>query len=97
MWPVLPAGKGTYHEAEAVGIDPVARTLACRYNKPSRRGPEDHVFELPYDVLVVAVGAIQNDFHTPGVKEHAYFLKVRHPREHAGAVRFLEAVLPSSR
>ncbi len=32
-------------------------------------------FELPYDHLVVAVGAINNTFGTPGVYENCFFLK----------------------
>jgi len=32
-------------------------------------------FELDYDVLVVAVGAENNTFNTPGVDSHAHFLK----------------------
>lgn len=32
-------------------------------------------FELPYDYLVVSVGATSNTFGTPGVKEHCIFLK----------------------
>ncbi|CAM9508288.1 unnamed protein product, partial [Discosporangium mesarthrocarpum] len=32
-------------------------------------------FELPYDYLVVAVGATSNTYNTPGVKEHCIFLK----------------------
>ena len=31
--------------------------------------------QIPYDVLIVAVGAVNNTFHTPGVREHAFFLK----------------------
>ncbi len=37
---------------------------------------KEHHFELPYDVLIVAVGAINNTFDTPGVEQHAFFLKV---------------------
>jgi len=33
------------------------------------------VVQIPYDVLIVAVGAVNNTFHTPGVREHAFFLK----------------------
>ncbi len=29
---------------------------------------------LPYDILVIAVGGVTNDFGIPGVKENAYFL-----------------------
>lgn len=32
-------------------------------------------FELPYDYLVVSVGATTNTFNTPGVREHCIFLK----------------------
>ncbi|CAN0121050.1 unnamed protein product, partial [Ectocarpus sp. 8 AP-2014] len=32
-------------------------------------------FELPYDYLVVSVGATTNTFNTPGVMEHCIFLK----------------------
>ncbi len=34
------------------------------------------VFEVPYDVLIVGVGAINNTFNIPGVEQHCYFLKV---------------------
>lgn len=37
----------------------------------------DHQFEVPYDILVFAVGAINNTFNIPGVQENAFFLKVR--------------------
>ncbi len=29
-------GKGVYHEAECVDVDPERKVLHCRYNKPSR-------------------------------------------------------------
>ncbi len=35
----------------------------------------NNVVQIPYDVLIVAVGAVNNTFHTPGVREHAFFLK----------------------
>jgi NADH:ubiquinone reductase (non-electrogenic) len=31
---------------------------------------------MDYDVLIVAMGAKSNTFNTPGVEEHAHFLKV---------------------
>uniref|UniRef100_A0A7S0L5Z8 NADH:ubiquinone reductase (non-electrogenic) n=1 Tax=Coccolithus braarudii TaxID=221442 RepID=A0A7S0L5Z8_9EUKA len=37
-------------------------------------GPCD-AFRVDYDKLVIAVGATSNTFNTPGVKEHAVFLK----------------------
>lgn len=30
--------------------------------------------ELPYDYLVLAIGSVSNDFGTPGVADHCYFL-----------------------
>lgn len=33
-------------------------------------------FQIPYDKLVIAVGAYSQTFGIPGVKEHASFLKV---------------------
>ena len=29
-------GKGKYHEAECLAVDPERKVLRCRYNKPSR-------------------------------------------------------------
>lgn len=31
--------------------------------------------ELPYDYLILAAGAVYNDFGIPGVREHSFFLK----------------------
>lgn len=62
-------------EAECIDIDPVKKTVRCKEVFPVQRsvGAE---FELPYDDLVVAVGAETNTFNTPGVKENCHFLKV---------------------
>lgn len=68
-------GRGTYLQAECLDVDPRTKTLHCKYNKPSRGSPREHEFELPYDILVCAVGAISNTFNTPGVQDHAFFLK----------------------
>lgn len=42
----------------------------------SREQGNPDTFSLEYDRLVIGVGADTNDFGIPGVKEHAYFLKV---------------------
>lgn len=58
-----------FYHAEVVGIDTAGNTVACI-------GVADkHEFEVGYDVLVVAVGAVSNSFGVPGVAEHAMFLK----------------------
>ncbi len=36
---------------------------------------DNHVFDISYDILVIAVGAISNTFGVPGVAEFALFLK----------------------
>lgn len=43
---------------------------------------------VKYDHLVIAIGSISNDFNTPGVKEHCYFLD-----SHKQAERFQRALL----
>ncbi|GAA6030348.1 hypothetical protein JCM8097_009061 [Rhodosporidiobolus ruineniae] len=42
---------------------------------PASSFPGYKPFEMQYDKLVIAVGAYSQTFNTPGVKEHAYFLK----------------------
>jgi NADH dehydrogenase len=44
--------------------------------------------ELAYDILVLAVGSVSNDFGTPGIAEHSYFLD-----SHQQAERFHRALL----
>ncbi len=49
--------------------------------------PERHI---QYDKLVIAIGSVSNDFNTPGVKDHCYFLD-----SHQQADRFHHALLDS--
>jgi len=44
--------------------------------------------QLTYDTLVMAVGSVSNDFGTPGIAEHSYFLD-----SHEQASRFHRALL----
>jgi NADH:ubiquinone reductase (non-electrogenic) len=72
-------------EAECSGVDPKAKTLTlCTKtngdSKSSSRVVQDSAksrpdFTMAYDKLVVAVGAENNTFNTPGVHQHAHFLK----------------------
>ncbi len=58
-----------YFQAEGIDINTSAKTLTCR-------GVTDgHVFDVAYDILVIAVGAVSNTFGVPGVAENAMFLK----------------------
>jgi NADH dehydrogenase len=61
------------------GLSPIAEHTA-----PSKAQREEHrkeqtqkgrVFDLTYDKLIVGVGCYSQTFGTPGVKEHAFFLK----------------------
>ncbi|HVZ40306.1 MAG TPA: FAD-dependent oxidoreductase [Candidatus Kapabacteria bacterium] len=56
-------------QASCTAIDPDGRTVTCRATE------KDSVFTLPYDMLLISVGAWNNTFGVPGVREHAFFLK----------------------
>ncbi|KAI8615099.1 NDE1, mitochondrial external NADH dehydrogenase, partial [Chytriomyces sp. MP71] len=73
-----------HFEAEANAIDLVNRTVKCvsalrggQLDQASGRSPEDvdDRFEVPFDSLLIATGAVSNTFGIPGVNEHALFLK----------------------
>lgn len=62
-----------FYEAEATKIDPVNKTvLIDDISDVKGSSSSTHV---PYDKLVVAVGAENATFGIPGVKEHSCFLK----------------------
>lgn len=79
--PVRTARQGVeYIQATCTSIDPVDRTVSC----VSVEGKAQ--FDLPYDTLIIAIGARNNTFGIPGVEEHALFLRelsdARAIREH---------------
>ena len=47
---------------------------------------------IPYDILVIAVGSVSNDFNVPGVQQHCHFLDTTQQAE-AFQTRLLEAYL----
>ena len=58
-----------YLHASCIGILPKRKTIRCV-------GALDDVpFDLYYDVLVIAVGAINSTYGVPGVERHAMFLR----------------------
>ncbi|AET40450.1 uncharacterized protein Ecym_6047 [Eremothecium cymbalariae DBVPG len=65
-------GKVVYYEAEALDVDPKDKTVRIR---SVEKGEHSYEKELKYDYLVVGVGAQPTTFGTPGVYEHASFLK----------------------
>lgn len=74
--------------ARAVGLDAAGKRLRCRAADPDRPGEPATEFDLAYDVLFLAPGAVNATFGVPGVAEHAHFLK-----EIADARRIRERVL----
>jgi len=60
-------------EGDCTEIDPISQTITVEDN--SEIVGECSKQKLPYDYLVVAVGAENATFNIPGVKEHACFLK----------------------
>lgn len=62
-----------FYEAEATKIDPDNKVI-CIDDRSDIKGATSKT-EVPYDMLVVSVGAENATFGIPGVKEHACFLK----------------------
>jgi len=63
----------TYYEAEATSIDP-DRKVVMMVDNSDVKG-DTAATEVPYDMLVVGVGAENATFGIPGVREHSCFLK----------------------
>ena len=61
--------KVAFHEAEVEGIDLAARTVTVAH------GVTRHTHELPFDHLVLALGAVTNFRGLPGVAGHALTFK----------------------
>lgn len=60
-----------FHLSYATGLDTERQVVQC----VSSLDPAKE-YEVSYDILVIGIGAVPNDFNVPGVKEHAFFLKV---------------------
>ncbi len=65
----------TYLQAAATYIDPSDQTVTCCRSEPLgskefQPGAANTPFRIPYDYLVVAVGATANTFNTPGVQDN---------------------------
>ncbi|KAJ2654018.1 NADH:ubiquinone oxidoreductase, partial [Coemansia sp. RSA 1200] len=62
--------------AECTDLDAGAKELTLTRKTSDEDGADQHdTFKLKYDYLVVGVGGTVNTFGTPGVEEHACFLK----------------------
>lgn len=61
-----------YYEAEASSVDPERKVVRIVDNAHGKTGAET---EIPYDMLVIGVGAENATFGIPGVRENSCFLK----------------------
>jgi NADH:ubiquinone reductase (non-electrogenic) len=62
-----------YYEAEATSIDPVAKVIKITDDSEVRSKVAE--VDVPYDMLVIGVGAENATFGIPGVRENSCFLK----------------------
>ena len=93
-----------YYEAECIAVDAKAKKVTCRAADPSfEECDEDapscpwHTFDVDYDYLITAVGAVPNTFGVPGVQENCMFFKeIVHASKFRYEVneRFERATLP---
>ncbi|KAL4874360.1 pyridine nucleotide-disulfide oxidoreductase-domain-containing protein [Aspergillus karnatakaensis] len=63
---VTPSGSSTNAEAE---------TTKTAVTKKTKKWETGEPFEVPYDKLIISVGAISKTFKTPGVKDNAIFFR----------------------
>ena len=62
-------------EATATAVDTERKVVVCEAVVCEGSQCSIDEFELPYDRVVIAVGATTNTFGVPGVREHCLFLK----------------------
>jgi len=79
--PLVAKKNARYYESSVRKIDKDTKRVQCETMDGTR-------YWLDFDTLVVGVGCQPNDFNTPGVKEHALFMK-----ETADATVFKDHVL----
>jgi NADH dehydrogenase len=70
-----------FRYGEMIGLNRSNRqvTLAATYDEEGREITPQRA--LVYDILVIAVGSVSNDFGTPGVREHAIMLDTKEQAE----------------
>lgn len=69
-----------FHQGELAGIDREQKLIHLAPLR-DKAGEVLPARSLPYDYLVLALGSQGNDFNTPGVREHCYFLDRRDQAE----------------
>jgi len=93
-----------YFEAACISVDASKKSILCRAadasfddKERSEAACEWRTFELEYDYLITAVGAMPNTFGVPGVEENCMFFKeIVHASKFRQEVneRFERATLP---
>lgn len=78
----------TFKLGTAYDVDPVNKTISLESIEDDKGHEVLPPRKVDYDILVLAVGSVSNDFGTPGVSEHCYFLD-----SHRQAERFQQALL----
>eukprot|EP00475_Leptophrys_vorax_P030006 TRINITY_DN4459_c0_g1_i1.p1 TRINITY_DN4459_c0_g1~~TRINITY_DN4459_c0_g1_i1.p1 ORF type:complete len:455 (-),score=107.72 TRINITY_DN4459_c0_g1_i1:74-1384(-) len=73
----------SYLQANALSVDHLKKVVTCQDMYTDEQG-KLRLFDVEYDKLVCAVGALPLTFGIPGVREHAFFLK---ELSHARAIR----------
>lgn len=64
-----------YLEATCTHVNAAQKSITCQSVICEGNSCDIEEFELPYDMLLVAVGATTNTYGIPGVKEYCHFLK----------------------
>lgn len=64
-----------YIQAECNTVDFSQQSVHCTKEEEVGRGGRALQVEVPYDQLVIAVGAEPATFNIPGVREHCMFIK----------------------
>jgi NADH:ubiquinone reductase (non-electrogenic) len=65
--------KGKFFEAQCKEIFPEEKSLVCCF--PEDAGFPEACWKLPYDILVLGVGSVNNTFGIKGVADHCNFFK----------------------
>lgn len=65
--------KGKFYEAKCTEILPEERSIVACF--PEDAGFPEACFKVPYDILVLGVGCVNNTFGIQGVAEHTNFFK----------------------
>jgi NADH:ubiquinone reductase (H+-translocating) len=63
------------------GIDREKKVVHIGPALDEKGNPINHPRTFPYDILVIAIGSVTNDFGVPGVAEHCLFLDSRQQAE----------------